>query len=360
MAPRNPPRPRLYTPIEQFGRRCEALSVEELEREKDTILTAVAVDHELEDWYKRRELAKRVCDELRSIVASIENKIDRRIAQVVLATEREFCGLGVGQRLAFVATHDSTFTENQFADRRASVIENLAAALEEALAQRDALPSGVDPGAQDDPVPTIEAEEPSGSGRQVRNRHRILTAVLAAVLSLVAASGLVVALTHGNPARDPWNGLTAAELERRYDGKLPWGDDDSSRCSDQPDIGRSETVNPKNTPPVMVPDGHVVGMIQLRKSPICPTVVWARVLWDGDEQKKYQIPAGWTMHTVMHRPDTNTVRDEQDHSSASEAPYIVSRMLTSARGCVYAETYFTKDDQPDVKTATARTACVQA
>jgi len=100
MAPRKRPTPRLYTPIEEFGRRCDALSVAELERVQDTILKAVATGDELEDWYKRRDLAKRVCEALLSVVASIENQVDRRMAQVVLATEREFCGLDVGQRVA--------------------------------------------------------------------------------------------------------------------------------------------------------------------------------------------------------------------------------------------------------------------
>ena len=74
------PKPRLYTPIEEFGRRCEALSVEELENEEDTILKAVATGDELENWYRRHELAKRVCEALQSVIASIENPVDRRMA----------------------------------------------------------------------------------------------------------------------------------------------------------------------------------------------------------------------------------------------------------------------------------------
>jgi hypothetical protein len=103
-----------------------------------------------------------------------------------------------------------------------------------------------------------------------------------------------------------------------------------------------------------------VGTVQLRRSPICPTAVWARVLWHGDEHETYPIPAGWTLHSVMHRPATNTVIDEQDHSSASDDPDIISRMIASATGCAYAEIYFTKDDNQDAKTATARTSCVRA
>lgn len=99
--------------------------------------------------------------------------------------------------------------------------------------------------------------------------------------------------------------------------------------------------------------------MELRKSPICPTAVWARVLWGGNEDSKYEIPAGWTLHSVMHRPVTNTVIDEPDQSYAAETPYVVSRMISSARGCVYAEAYFARDDQPDIKTAIARTSCVQ-
>jgi hypothetical protein len=88
--------------------------------------------------------------------------------------------------------------------------------------------------------------------------------------------------------------------------------------------------------------------------------MWARVLWNGNEQSTYQIPPGWTLHVVMHRPATNTRIDEPEPSSSSPVLYGLSRMIASARGCVYAEVYFMKDDNPDVKTAIARTSCIRA
>jgi hypothetical protein len=335
------PKPRLYTPVEQFGRRCEQLSPEELEREQDTILRAVATGDELDDWYQRHELATRVCEALRSIVPSIENPVDRRMAQVVLATEREFWGKGVLDRLAYVATHGCEFSDNQFWDRRGYVIEYLAAKLEEALAEANS---------------ETTANPAERAGIKSARRRLMVMGATAAVLVLLATAGTVVALTRGNAAQNACNGMSAAELEHCYDGKLPWGDDEESHCANPPDA--QNVVS--NNPPVMVPDGRVTGTLQLRKSPICPTAVWARIVWDGDEGKRYQIPAGWTVHSVMHRPATNTVIPEQDHPSATEGPYIVSRMISSARGCVYAEVYFARDDKPDVTTATARTSCVWA
>lgn len=71
----------------------------------------------------------------------------------------------------------------------------------------------------------------------------------------------------------------------------------------------------------------------------------------------YQIPPGWTLHVVMHRPETKSRIDEPEPASASQIPYGLSRMITSARGCVYAEAYFTKGD---IATASAKTSCVQA
>jgi len=151
--------------------------------------------------------------------------------------------------------------------------------------------------------------------------------------------------------------MTASELEQRYDGKLPGGQDGGteSRCADG-NLPPSLIVDRATTPPVMGPEGDQVGNVQLRKSQVCPTIVWARVLWQGDERGKYQIPPGWTLHVVMHRPDTKSKFDEPEASSASEIPYALSGMIASARGCVYAEAYFTKGD---TRTASVPTSCIQ-
>lgn len=177
---------------------------------------------------------------------------------------------------------------------------------------------------------------------------------------MVAAS---VTLLHDDAGGDRLQGMTATELEQRYDGKLALGEDEQSRCAETPQAGqpqKGETINPDEPyPPLIGPDGTEVGKLQLRKSTVCPTAVWIRALWRGSEQVLYQIPPGWTLHTVMYRSATNTRLEERDPSQPGPGMYIISKMISSARGCVYGEAYFTKDAQPDVKTPTARTACVQ-
>ncbi|MBF6259870.1 hypothetical protein IU468_26690 [Nocardia farcinica] len=97
--------------------------------------------------------------------------------------------------------------------------------------------------------------------------------------------------------------------------------------------------------------------MQLRASPKCPTVIWARVVWNNDLAATYQIPPGWTLHVVSHRPDTQTAHDETELASASKIPYGLGAMLSTARGCVFVEAYFTNGDQ---RTASAATSCVRA
>jgi hypothetical protein len=368
MAPKRPV-PRLYVPIGEFGRRGKRLSVERLEREACTILNAVGTEDELADWYKRRDLAVRVEALLRSIVASLKDPVDRRVAEAVLATKGEFVEKTVERRKQLLY-EENGITEEQFKERRPHVVEQLAAALEGALAN-GVVPASVDePDAHADLHTAPTSTEPeivdpvpdTGRPGQTRSRMRssrrrlVLTMATAATLALLGVAGGVVLA-----ARDPWNGMTAAELERRYDGKLPWGDDDDSRCADlpnRPETG-SRPIDPSNDPPVMGPEGSQVGTVQLRYSTVCPTAVWARILWHGDGSETYSIPVGWTVHSVMHRPSTNSRIEELDHWKSSEVPYIVSRMIASAGGCVWAEVYFTQDNEPDRKTAIARTACVQ-
>ncbi|MCF8785254.1 hypothetical protein [Rhodococcus ruber] len=142
----------------------------------------------------------------------------------------------------------------------------------------------------------------------------------------------------------------------RLDGKDPRGlDGADSQCADPPSSERVET----SEPPVIGPDGNVVGTLQLRTSAKCPRVVWARVHWEGDQTKTYLIPAGWVLHTALYRPDTQTRVESLDDSSLGEVPYILSKMLTTAGNkCVYAEAYFQKDTGE--RTASVKTACIGA
>lgn len=79
----------LHDALEQFGRRARKLTVARLE-EFDVVLKAVASADELEDATKRRAVAERVHETLHSAVAAIDDPVDQRIAQAVLATKPEF------------------------------------------------------------------------------------------------------------------------------------------------------------------------------------------------------------------------------------------------------------------------------
>jgi hypothetical protein len=279
------------------------------------------------------------------------------MAQVVLKAAREFHGLGIGQRLAYVATHPGPkFTEDQFWERRGSVIEQVAAKLEEALAEEAAAAFAGNPSTQDNPVADPDAAKPTSARTRPGRRRLILTGATVAtvVLAVVAA----VVLTRDNSAHATWNGMSAAQLEQRYDGKLPQGQEgQESHCADPPP---SQPIDGASPPSVIGPDGTEVAKVHLRKSksPTCPTVVWARVVWYDDENRTFTIPPGWTLHVVMTRPDTKSTTDETEPQHGPTIHYAYSRMMTSATGCVYAQAYFTKGDAPP-PTEVVPTSCVQ-
>lgn len=365
------PKSELQSALEEYGRCARQLSVGKLLASKEgrAVLVAVGTEDQLADSDKFHDLGVQVEARLRAVIASITDRVDRRIAEAVLATEEEFFEKQVERRKQYLHEHDG-ISDDVYKTRRPRVIGEVAIALERAMNGQPSLQSCSETTPHDadqisrarvetgtvDPRRIVDTAPESGSRARSGRRRVILTGAAASGVAVLAAAGLAVGLTHGNVSHDPWNGMTAAELERRYDGKLPWGDDDNSHCANPP----SAETAVSNSPPVMAPNGNQAGVVQLRKSPICPTAVWARVLWNGNDQSEGQIPPGWTLHSVMRRPDTKTVIDEQDHSYASKVPEIVSRMIASAGGCVYAEVYFTKDANPDVKAAIARTSCVRA
>ena len=89
-------------------------------------------------------------------------------------------------------------------------------------------------------------------------------------------------------------------------------------------------------------------------------MVWARAPWNNDRGEAdpdavYQIPAGWVLHVITHRPGTATSVDTPEPSIAGPIPYGLSTMLTTARGCVYVEAYFSNGDD---RTVSALTPCV--
>jgi hypothetical protein len=190
-----------------------------------------------------------------------------------------------------------------------------------------------------------------------KNARRLNWWYVATGVIVIAALvvGLVLFLTKNQEQPQNRNQPNATQLEARYDGKDPRGlSGTDTKCADPPP---SQAV-PSSTPPVYGPDGQQVGTVELRTSPICP-VIWARVLWNSDPNATYQIPPGWTLHVIAHRPETNTVFDFPEPSGPGPIPYGLGPMLTTLRGCVYVEAYF-MNDATQQKTHTVPTSCVTA
>lgn len=198
----------------------------------------------------------------------------------------------------------------------------------------------------------IDTHDDDAEGETSSRRRRRTVAILVLVAAVVAATALAIVLWPRDDNPDVPSSATLAERVR-YDGKDPRGSDSTdSKCADPPP---SQIVD-GNQPAVAGPGGKVVGQIQLRTSPICPHVVWARVLWNGQESGLYTIPAGWTLHTILRRPDTGTESQTTDVSTGGEIQYGLSKMLTTIGGhCVLAEAYFTRGSE---RTSPAQTACV--
>ncbi|SMD14529.1 hypothetical protein [Kibdelosporangium aridum] len=195
----------------------------------------------------------------------------------------------------------------------------------------------------DVPVTTTK-EGPRRRIRSIRDAVGVVIVVGATIATISFMS---------NPDTPGSNQPAAAELEARYDGKDPRGfDGANSRCAEPPP---SQLVQ-ASSPLVMGPEGRPVGNIQLRTSPICP-VIWGRVLWNGNETDLYQIPAGWTLHVVGHRPDTKSRFDFPEPSSPTPIQYGLGPMVVTLRGCVYVEAYFSNGDQ---QTSPSKTSCVMA
>ncbi|MEU4804200.1 hypothetical protein [Actinosynnema sp. NPDC023587] len=202
------------------------------------------------------------------------------------------------------------------------------------------------------PTSTTPDRPVDTAGRTRSPRRGVL---IVALVGLIGLGALIVHRVTDGPsdtADDPTTPPDALQVEARYDGKDPRGlDGTDSKCADPP---ASEPVE-SSRPAVFGPEGKRIGIIELRTSPACP-VIWARVLWGGLNEGTYVIPAGWTLHVIGHRPETGTRFDFTEPSRATPIPYGLGPMLTTLRGCVFVEAYFTSGDQ---KTVPATTSCAQ-
>jgi hypothetical protein len=193
----------------------------------------------------------------------------------------------------------------------------------------------------------VESSEGQSSKRKLVKR-------LSWIIGTIVILGIIVLVVNVSaPTNGPGNISPAPpspeSIEQRFDGKDPKGKyGPDSRCADPPP---SQPIT-STQPPLMGPDGHVVGTVELRTSGICP-VIWARVNWPNGS---YDLPAGWSLHIRMHRP-MPLPQKISEYISHNTTVYVYGNMLTTVRGCVYAEVYFSNAGG---QTAATKTECVKS
>lgn len=200
------------------------------------------------------------------------------------------------------------------------------------------------------PEEHIASSAPSDEQHNSRRTKRRYLYMAALVGCLIAVLGVSLYLV-------PWPGQRAkgstisyaSTIEHRYDGKDPRGKDGpGTRCADPPP---SQPVNQVH-PPVIGPNGKVVGWIELRTSPICQ-VIWAKVHWNtkNHKQDSYTMPPGWALHIQMiRRVDPKMIQTVAYDTSA----YVYGNMLATVSGCVYAKVFFANGAK---QTPAATTPC---
>jgi hypothetical protein len=85
------------------------------------------------DPRERQIAAARTASTLRRIIDAIEDPVDRRIAEAMFASKKEFYDKYVWERQAYVYTHDNGFSKDQYHDRRPRIVVDITAALRRAL-----------------------------------------------------------------------------------------------------------------------------------------------------------------------------------------------------------------------------------
>lgn len=120
----------LQNAVEGFGRRGRGLVSARLEA-LPGILIALKGVRILQDADARRSLAIEVERVLRAAITGFNDPTDRRIAQVVLASEPEFYDQTIEVRKQIVLGGDMAFSANQFATRRPRIIVELVSALQD-------------------------------------------------------------------------------------------------------------------------------------------------------------------------------------------------------------------------------------
>lgn len=135
----------LQEAVESFGRRGRRLTAARLAAVPD-ILIALRGPRVLADLDARRELAGEVEQTLRATISDMKDPTDRRIAQVILASEPEFYDDTIERRKQTVLAGDMAFSANQFAMRRPRIVTELVVALRAQLGGVEVSTDGSIPG----------------------------------------------------------------------------------------------------------------------------------------------------------------------------------------------------------------------
>ncbi|WP_280448623.1 hypothetical protein [Nocardia brasiliensis] len=114
----------LYQALEKFGRQARQLSVARM-LSVDFVLRELADEGTLADATKREQFARDIVVTLGSLVEEMNDPVNRRIAEAVLAVKAEFFDKTVDERKDYVRDNDRGFSDDQYKARRAKVIADL-------------------------------------------------------------------------------------------------------------------------------------------------------------------------------------------------------------------------------------------
>ena len=132
----------LHAELESFGRRARRLTADRLQTYPG-VLAALFGEEALVDADQRQILAERVERAILAIIAGINDREDRRIAEAVFAAKPEFYDLNVTERQSKSEELDGPIRE-LYKTRRARIVGDVAAALQrmfcgQKVADHDAL-----------------------------------------------------------------------------------------------------------------------------------------------------------------------------------------------------------------------------
>ncbi|WP_146250996.1 hypothetical protein [Nocardia tenerifensis] len=129
----------LHIALQSYGVIARRLTPEALQNSPH-VLVALAGEQAVDDPATRARLAEWLAGQLRTEIADIKDLTNRRIAEAILATTKDFEGKTVTQRCKFVRENDRGFTDELYKRRRRAVLSELAARVEKAYRFKDTPP----------------------------------------------------------------------------------------------------------------------------------------------------------------------------------------------------------------------------